>query len=284
MNLSDQLILRVEGVLSSEPFDPALSREVGDWFLEHFRINVNRTPPGSKEAKKRAESFAWWLRNASMYEPDVARAQLALEWAKVQPELPVLIRAFTSEGGADVPAELRVGGNTYWNPIGLTGASLAKYAARVEAILASLRGWRRGALKGGVDVVFAGPDSFRGTAKGFYRTSEDRLYIRAVPEVLKRGASYGGAEYIVVHELGHRYERKNATPNFDQPRWWTTRYSQNEGETFAELFALGHFGTVAQSGPVDPDILEQFEQAMTSRDSSVERVASRWMLRFSFGV
>ena len=77
-----------------------------------------------------------------------------------------------------------------------------------------------------------------------------------------RGAAgtYGAQDFILVHELGHRYERKRQLPkDFDQPGWKTTRYSSTEGEAFPELFALGHFGI---TGAWDPEVQERFEKLM----------------------
>ena len=111
-------------------------------------------------------------------------------------------------------------------------------------------------------VALAPPGDFNGTATGKYKTDKDVLYLRATPKVLKGLSSgkYGSPEYILIHELGHRYERFNKLPaDFDRPSWWTTRYSQKEGEAFAELFAIGHFGI---KGTWDAETLSRFEAVM----------------------
>lgn len=92
----------------------------------------------------------------------------------------------------------------------------------------------------------------------------------ATPKVLKRElGSYGSVDYILIHELGHRYERKNHVPeDFDQTEWWSTRYSTMEGESFAELFAMGNWPAVARASLlVDQEELgkrlQRFEQVMS---------------------
>ena len=43
--------------------------------------------------------------------------------------------------------------------------------------------------------------------------------------------------------------------NLDRVEWATTRYSYKDGEAFAELFALGHFGMTGAWA----DTLDKFE-------------------------
>lgn len=121
-----------------------------------------------------------------------------------------------------------------------------EYIDALEAVFAEVKGWRRKAFDGGLKVALAGPDKFRGTAGGTYKSAEDTMYVRATPKVLKRTrGTYGAFDYIIIHELGHRYEYKHRTTvdvDFDKSEWVTTPYSRKEGEAFAELFALSNFG------------------------------------------
>jgi hypothetical protein len=99
------------------------------------------------------------------------------------------------------------------------------------------------------------------------------LYVRATPQVFKRTrGTYGAFDYIIIHELGHRYERKRGLPvDFDQAEWWTTKYSQTEGmggsESFAELFALSNFGL---TGYGRPGVFDRFEAVMAGRDDPLK--------------
>jgi hypothetical protein len=266
---------RIEGLLHS--YDEAKAREAADWMQAHFRINVSRTPRGQKALKRDAE----WLHRHLAIAPDpetmvrlnptinigdyINRWQKEMErrWSPLKAKLPDLVRHFSDEGkGSDVPAEIKVGTTTYVNKVGWRSKKLRQFAQDLEKLWASLKGWRRKALKGGLKVVLAGPREFRGTSSGTYRRAEDALYVRATPKRMKwAGAgAYASPAYILVHELGHRYEAKNSVPTaLKMGSWTTTRYSHTEDEHFAELFALGHFGI---TGAWKPETQERFETLM----------------------
>lgn len=270
--LGDDLQHRMNDLL--QDFDAGKAKDLGEWLDVNFRVNSPKTPKGGKELKDRLQRLVWVLRyraSQSVGDPaDVAkkvRAEVESDWRLIEPQLPQLVAGFTDEGGKVVPKSITIGSATYVNEVGVDAASVEKYATRLDAIFRSITGWRSKAMKGGLKVVLASPRNFRGTAAGNYRQSEDALYVRATPNILKRGAGYASFEYVIVHELGHRYERLNSLPeDFDKPQWWTTRYSRTEGlggsEGFAELFALGHFDL---KGSWDPGIIERFEQVMTGQ-------------------
>ncbi len=81
-------------------------------------------------------------------------------------------------------------------------------------------------------------------ARATYKTAQDIIYIRS-RDIDTETELYGHLKYVLVHELGHRYEyHKNLESvfgdRFDSAAWWTTDYSKrnDEAEIFAELFAL----------------------------------------------
>lgn len=274
--LGETLTHKIEGLFASYNDDEA--GDVAAWFIDNFRFDNPKTPKGQKDLKEKASSLHWFLRDSGVkwgnidgQKKRIPGNPKSIESAKqywyedVKPKLADLVRYFTDEGGTIVPKELTLKGNTYINLVGFDEKKLSAYANRVEDILDSLHGWRKAALAGGVKVALASPREFHGTAGGTYRRENDTLFVRATPDVLKRGAGlYGNFEYIVIHEIGHRYEAKNRPPiDFDRPEWWTSKYSRREGEAFAELFALGHFGmTKDASHTWDPKIQEKFEKRM----------------------
>lgn len=259
-------------------WSPAKAQQVGAWFEENFRVRSPKTPRRMKGLKDQAEKLRWWLTaGPSSYanQPETVEREVSRIWSEIRPRLDDLVAGFTDEGGVVVPREVVVGGNTYVNEVGASEAALRKYVARLEAIFGDLRGWHRRALVGGVTVVLASPRNFRGTAGGVYKRSEGgKLYVRATPDVLNRtGGAYGSFEYILTHEIGHRYEDKHRLPaDFDKPGWWTTKYSMNEGESFAELFALSNFGLLPHPSQRqwDPAVVDRFE-ALMSRQEGVAR-------------
>lgn len=304
--LGDNLQRKMRGLLSGG-YDWQEARKVGEWFEANFRFDSPKTPRGGKQLKEKARGLAWvlkhrvitgsppeptkhpltgeplrgqktvedWFQESQGGDPvkqqealDKAQAEVRLRWSEIEPELAFLVTKFTDEGGTVVPKELSMGATTFLNKAGLTEAKLTKYAKRLNALFKSLSGWRSKALKGGLTVVLATPKDFHGTAGGKYKRDEDALYIRTTPAVLKRAAGYGSFDYILVHELGHRYERYNRLSiDFDRPNWWTTNYSRRDtmsgGESFAELFAIGHFRL---TGNWDQSVVERFERVMTGKE------------------
>jgi hypothetical protein len=241
---------------------------------------VARTPKGQAKNKANVaflmgiiESLA--ERQPPFFNPDAVRSslgQLQIAWSHVEPELDNIIRAFTSEGGGKLPTlEKKIGGNTYVNKVGASDKAIDQMAATIEGVFDTLKSWRKKALSGGVRVILAGAADFRGTSSGKYRRETDELWIRATTGGrIEKAApgSYGSLSYVIVHELGHRYEAKNrVSVDFDRPEWWTTSYSRNEGESFAELFALTNFGMVSVGrGKWEESLNDRFEAAVRGKE------------------
>lgn len=265
---AEDLTSRMEGLLKD--FDPKKSEELSKWFNGTFRVRSPKTPPGQKAIKELGDKLIWWLGPGNMYEPKVQQENIQNVWDKLKPQMANLVRYFSDEGGKVVPKEIKSGNITYLNLIGFDEAKLKKYVQQLDALFNSVKGWRKKAFAGQLKVALAGPKHFRGTASGVYKSGEDTLYVRATPKVLKRGEGYGSPQYILIHELGHRYEYKqHPRIDFDRDMWKTTRYSRNEGEAFAELFALGHFGIKKAHIEWDPAIQERFEKAMEQGGNDV---------------
>jgi len=72
-----------------------------------------------------------------------------------------------------------------------------------------------------------------------YREQTDEIWVRHNAKV--DNELYGHLLYIIVHELGHRYEKYYGLPNGWRDTY-TTNYSKKQtfssSEAFAELFAL----------------------------------------------
>ena len=261
-----ELTMRMEALLQA--FDPLKAKELGEWLDSNFRVSSPKTPKGGKALKERMQRLVWVLkfRYSSSKDPDPARLvqEIQRDWDEIKRD-PSLLVKFTDEGGTVVPKDLELDGVLYVNEAGVSASELAKYAKRLAAVFASLRGWRRKALTGRLIVNLKPPSAFNGSVSGKYKSERDEMWVRTTPSILRRAAGYASFEYILVHELGHRYEHKQRLPqDFDKASWWTTRYSRDEGESFAELFALGHS---AITGSWDGAIVERFERVMTVEES-----------------
>jgi len=269
---------KMKDLLSDTPMQGAKGNEIAKWLADNFYILSSKTPKGQKALKEEMVKLHWWLKSGiNMHDMATPEREKGVRdtiegvWGKIEPQLDSLVRYFSQEGGKIVPKELVLDGNTFINSVGFDEKKLAMYAGRLDAIFKDLKGWRKGALAGGLKVMLASPADFGGgTAGGKYKSDSDTLLVRATPAVLARaGKSYGGFEYIIVHELGHRYDRKHHTPvDFDRPEWVTTPYSAKDSlgglsEQFAELFALTNFGITSAHRTWDPAITERFEKIMS---------------------
>ena len=262
--LASEARARFDAYLSA-PFDAERSADLARWFTENFAVSVSSTPRGGKALKELAGKILWVLRGGEKWGGEHAeqyRSTFEADWRQLSADLDRFVVLFSSEGGREVPASKTVSGRTYLNLVGFSAERFDEYVGALEEVFAEVKGWRRGAFAGGLKVALAGPSEFRGTASGVYRSREDTMYVRATPKVLKRSrGTYGAFDYIVIHELGHRYERLNRLPvDFDRMGWRTTRYSWTDGEAFAELFALSNFGL---TGTWDAEILTRFEATMS---------------------
>lgn len=263
--LADQLQDKMKDLLNESPLNADQGKAVASWMETHFSFQGAKTPKGGKALKEATSKLHWFLKFGlgQQQDPEVLRPTIEHAWSDVEKGIADLVKLFSEEGGKIVPKEVKVGANTYRNISGFSEAQLKGYVTSLEQVFAELKGWRKKALAGGVTVALAGPSDFRGTSGGKYKSSEDTLYVRATPAVLKRTrGTYAAFDYIIVHELGHRYEYKRRPGiDFDRPEWWTSRYSSNEGESFAELFALTNFGITGQGSQ---ETLDRFEDYMTT--------------------
>ncbi len=244
------------------------------WMEEHLhKVFLPRTPRGGKALKQKLDRLHHTLKQ-TYDNSDSRAAQVQDDILQLQPYFDTILKMFGEGHGTIIPKEMRSGDVIYRNDVGLDEKRLKAFVAKLDALWASVKGWRRKAFVGGMTVVLSGPKAFRGTASGVYRSAQDEMHVRATPKVLKRSSGYGDPQYILIHELGHRYEYKvgGLPTNFDSASWVTTRYSMKEGESFAELFALGHFGL---QGKWDGVKVQRFEQVM-----STGRLATRLAARY----
>lgn len=257
--------------------DKATLADLAHWFRQNFRVDTAKTPRGQKRLKEEAARFLSILEAYSS--PGGTTYTKALEgvlniWKSIERDLPELVKHFTSEGDAsrgkeEVLSEIKGQHATYFNRAAMSNANFKKYAKRLDQLFGELRGWRKKALRGNLKVVFMGAKAIG--VQGKYREATDEMWVKATPKVLQRTSGvYGSPEYIIIHELGHRYERFNPTGrNWDQAEWKTTRYSINEGESFAELFALGHFDL---KGPWNQDTVHRFEDIMSGHERTAKEL------------
>lgn len=236
--------------------------EFAKWVDTNFRINATNTPRGGKPVKEAWKRFAYDAKAGVGYSgADSARQG----WERFKPMVPEMVKLFSATGG-NVIREIKTANATYINGKGLAAASFKKYIQALDAMFSAMKGWRRKALGNGLKVNLAGSEAFRGTSKGKYNEASDTLFVRATPKVMSRSGGYGSPEYILIHELGHRYEKMHHIGDrFERAEWITTPYSMTDSmagsEKFAELFALGHFG-IRNAHREFGDVVDRFEKEM----------------------
>ena len=128
----------------------------------------------------------------------------------------------------------------------------------VENVLESLKGYHKDVAQG-VKVKFVGSGDIK--SKALYKTSQDTLFINS-SKVKPSGNEYAGLEYVIVHELGHRYLKMHPQHwDYDSQEWATTKYSMVDSmtgeEKFAELFALSNW---TSKYPQYVDKIKKFEE------------------------
>jgi hypothetical protein len=244
------------------------AKEFRSWAMENYAIGSS--PRGQKDTSQQLEKV---MENAKTVGAGIAPGgygYLLTIWSRVDKDV---FNKFFTNGGDSAKSLVYIGKYaTYRNMAGLSDKRLKEIANRLDEVFGAIKGWRKKALNKLV-VGLAGPAFFKSKAGGRYGIADDILYVRATPDVLKRSAgSYGSPEYIIIHELGHRYEKLYGFFEMwgSVVNWATTRYSfESEREAMAELFALGHFDIKSVNGKAwNPLIQEKFEKRMqTGKDN-----------------
>ena len=131
---------------------------------------------------------------------------------------------------------------TYYKKSSFAYSSFLSYIDRLEDLFSNLESPHKDVLDN-LHIQFKDSKDMKAIAT--YKTDKDRLLINP-KKVSSLKNVYGSLEYVVLHELGHRYLRFNRQPfNIDDNKWITTKYSTVESmsgeEKFAELFALSYY-------------------------------------------
>ena len=143
-------------------------------------------------------------------------------------------------------AETIIDNNTYLNESSLSQDKFLNLTNRIADLLKRFKGEYKKSLKGGVKFIFKPSTEMK--SKAMYKSEKDEVWIRNSPETLKLFDKelYGWVLYIIVHELGHRYDKLVGVPKWFNRSFITSKYSGQAGfadeEVFAECFAISFFG------------------------------------------
>jgi len=132
---------------------------------------------------------------------------------------------------------------TFINDSTLSGASFKAKVKELDHFLSTLKKPHSDAIGKDCVIRFVRKELSKASAK--YKSLEKEIYLRPDRKIVD-GDNYGSFVYVLLHELGHRYEASHKIPDFSKPEWITTKYSRKEtwsggGEHFAELFSMSHW-------------------------------------------
>ena len=133
----------------------------------------------------------------------------------------------------------------------------------IDKFLSKLTDFHKKTLSPELHIYFVKKELSNAKAK--YKRDKDAIYIR--PDRVKIGNEYASFNYVVVHELGHRYLANNRVKfDYDASEWITTPYSKTDSmsgeEKFAELFALSFFNYSGKPFDDYKEKIEKFEGVM----------------------
>lgn len=204
-------------------------------FLSHFP-NSGRCPKNQKRnseiikcLKRQIETYAQFgcisdtIGNCLSYYDNISIVEL--------------VEAFIK----DVPLieKITFGNVTFINNSSMAETRFKRTASTVSKLLERFTDFHADALKEPLEIHFKYASQFK--ARAVYKSLLDEVWIKESAKV--DNELYGHLLYIIVHELGHRYEKKNGLPvGFMDNMFYTTKYSMVDSmggsETFAELFAV----------------------------------------------
>lgn len=161
------------------------------------------------------------------------------------------------------PIEIKLAHATFFNHSIISYKNFVKIANEIDKLLGTLKGFHAKALKPELKIYFVKKEDSK--AKATYKSEKDVIYVR--PDKATSGDEYASFNYIIVHELGHRYLKLFGVKfDYDRSDWITTPYSKTDSmtgeEKFAELFALSHFNY--SRFPEYKEKIEKFNKEMNS--------------------
>lgn len=208
-------------------------------FISHFSRS-GKAPKGMKKDKEKVDLLHKMVemhRNTGLISGNIAAV---FSYYQDKESMDKLVDSFTVK---EKIHKLKMGRITFVNESSMGNKRFDSSAKEIFATLKSLKGFHRLAIEKPLEIHFKKASQLR--SKATYKSIEDEIWIKdsAKPDPEEQ---YGHLQYIIIHELGHRFERKNGHPeDFREYDSYTTRYSRAESmsgcEAFAELFALSHW-------------------------------------------
>ncbi len=232
-------------------------KRIRDW-LSGLNIKVGKAPPGMKKlltelkfVQKQFDTIDEYA-DSKFMTPEQKKAFTDSAIRNINATLSRLTeedinKIDTKLGKKEAePDTIKQGSTTYINNSNLNFKKFKSLVSDMEGYLKKLKSFHKKVVTvKPLTIRFVKKDLSKTAAK--YKQDKDEVWIRPDSKKIIKGDGYASFYYVLVHELGHRYDYfiKQKT-DFDKPKWYTTKYSRTDSiagsESFAELFALSHFG------------------------------------------
>ena len=233
-----------------------------DTFISALTIG-GRSPAGLKKEYEKLKYFKQWIETWKKqgWIPQPVGASLSY-WD--EDYINLILDNFAFSNRKKVKDNIVIDNNTYLNESSLSESKFLNLTKIISELLNRLDGEYKKALKGGIKIIFKPSTEMK--SKAVYKSDKDELWIRNSPDTLKLFDKelYGWVPYIIVHELGHRYDKFEGVPKWFNRSFITSKYSSQAGfgdeEVFAECFAISFFGdSVSPEYPKWRDKIELFK-------------------------
>lgn len=196
--------------------------------------------------KKDFESIKWLKQSADTYKqynivPQPIKATFSY-WDET--DIDRIVDAFFNTK-TERTSNITIGNLFFANDSSMASGRFKETSTKIAKFLQRFDGFHKKALIGNVEIHFKSSDALRSRAQ--YKSGIDQIWIKESNAREVDTEVYGYLLYILVHELGHRFEDKAKVPStFRDTDFYTTKYSQTDSmagsECFAEIFAISFFG------------------------------------------
>lgn len=228
-------------------------------WIDAFPVS-GKSPRGMVKEFERIKSLKKYAEMYKDYKIVSSNISAAFSWLKEE-DIDKMVDAFLGKG--EKVEKLQLGNCTYFNNSAMAESRFKSTSEKITSFLNTLKGFHKKALIGNLEIHFKPSKDLR--SKAVYKSNLDQIWIRESNAREVDTEVYASLLYIIVHELGHRFENKVRVPDMFQDRdFYTTKYSHTDSmagsECFAEIFAISHFGE--SSYPQFKDKIDKFLELM----------------------
>lgn len=218
------------------PYDESKFADLEKW-LDYFP-NSGRAPKGKKREAEHIKSLKDGIKFFKEYNmmPQTVGAIFSYYDAD---GVSRLVDDFLSTSKKAKVEKITVGKITFINNSSMAESRFKKTVKAVADLLKRFKGYHKKAIETPLEIHFKYSKEIK--SKAVYKGLLDQIWVKESSKA--DNELYGHLLYIIVHELGHRYEKIHKLPKgFVDNKFYTTKYSKVDGmggsEAFAEMFAV----------------------------------------------